>query len=133
LVQAQCWQDVYFTKDRILTRKALSPYDFDTHKVDILSYGQSIVAAHIDLKDYELLHTLSAHKPLMWRDITRKPTIRKGKMVNAVGRNGLLTLSMKCEAVTNGFEGEFVTLRNLQTRKEFQGRVQNQETVEIYF
>lgn len=133
LIQAQCWQEVYFTKDRILSKHGLNRGDFESHKIDVLSYHQSLVPLHVDLKNYELLHTLSAHKPLLWRDITRKPTIRKGKMVNAIGRNGLLTLSMKCEATTNGFEGEFITLRNLQTRKEFQGRVQNQDTVEIYF
>ncbi len=132
-VGCECWQESYFTKERISGRTQLLAEEFEVHAVDILSYPQSIVSASVDLKDYQLSQGVIANRPLFWRDIARRPTVKKGKMVNAVAQEGLLTLSMKCEVLTPGFEGDFVTLRNLQTRKEFQGRIKNEDTVEIYF
>lgn len=132
-VGCECWQESYFTKERISGRTQLLAEEFEVHAVDILSYPQSIVSASVDLRDYQLSQGVIANRPLFWRDIARRPTVKKGKMVNAVAQEGLLTLSMKCEVLTPGFEGDFVTLRNLQTRKEFQGRIKNEDTVEIYF
>jgi flagella basal body P-ring formation protein FlgA len=125
------WQEALFPHDRLFHAKQLSRNDFDVRLINTLSYNQPLVPAGADLDLYQLQRNATLNKPLFWSDIERRPDLKKGQKVNAILQDGALRITLKCEVLTPGRVGEFVSLRNLQTRKEFQGKVLDGETVEV--
>ncbi len=132
-VSCELFKECYVSKEIIYGKSKLLKDDFEIHPIDVLAYKQSIVDAGVDLTEYEISQSMAAQQPLFWRSISKKPMVKKGKVVNAIAKDGLLSIAMKAEVLTSGFLGDFITLRNLQSKKEFQGRIKNENTVEVYF
>lgn len=132
-IACECWQEAFFPKERLAHSRNISGSDFELRLINILSYPQPIVPISTDLDGFQLKSTLAINKPLFWGDIERRPDIPKGKKVNAILQDGALKITLKCEVLTPGRIGEFVSLRNIQTRKEFQGKVLDPDTVAVYY
>lgn len=132
-VACECWQEALFPKERLSHAKNLSTGDFEIRLINSLAYSQTIVPVSTDLDAFQLQSAIAINKPLFWSDIERRPDIPKGKKVNAILQDGALKITLKCEVLTPGRIGEFVSLRNLQSRKEFQGKVLDPDTVAVYY
>ena len=132
-IACEWWQEAFFPKERLSHARNLSASDFELRLTNILAYLQPIVPISTDLDGFQLKSTIAINKPLFWSDIERRPDIPKGKKVNAILQDGALKITLKCEVLTPGRIGEFVSLRNLQTRKEFQGKVLDPDTVAVYY
>ena len=57
----------------------------------------------------------------------------EGQVVEVVAQNGMLAISMKALALENGTTGEQIRLRNLESRREINGEVINENKVHIRF
>ena len=53
----------------------------------------------------------------------------RGHLLDAIVQEGGLVISVKVEALENGAPGQTVRVRNLNSKREFRGKVQNEETV----
>ena len=62
-----------------------------------------------------------------------RPVIRKGQVVEVVAQNGMMAISMKALALENGTTGKQIRLRNLESRREINGEVINENKVHIHF
>ena len=58
-----------------------------------------------------------------------RPVLHRGQIVEALVRDGTLTVSLKVEVLENGLPGQIVRVRNVQSRREFRGKVQNEQTI----
>ena len=72
-------------------------------------------------------------RPLTCKDIALAPMVRKGAVVEVVAGDGNLSISMKGLAMGTGGMGDSITIRNLDTRKDFQARVVNRNSVRVAF
>jgi flagella basal body P-ring formation protein FlgA len=70
---------------------------------------------------------------LTWHDISRHPLVRRGDLVVVTAAEGLLVVSMKALALENGAQGDTVTVRNTESRKEFTALVTDEDHVQIQF
>ena len=59
--------------------------------------------------------------------------MRKGDLVDVTASEGALSISMKALAMQNGAQGEAVTVRNLDSRKDFTAIVVDENHVQIRF
>jgi flagella basal body P-ring formation protein FlgA len=59
--------------------------------------------------------------------------VRKGQLIDVVVAEGALNISMKGIALGNGGAGENVSVRNIDSRKEFSARVVRPNTVQVKF
>jgi flagella basal body P-ring formation protein FlgA len=57
--------------------------------------------------------------------------MRRGKIVDAVVQEGAVTISMKAEVLEDGLPGQLIRARNLKSKREFRGKVQNEETITV--
>ncbi len=132
-VRAQIWRPIWFSTRRldrgeIPDGSICSPKNFD-----ILSEKLSFVPADTDLSVYEMAQTVSQERPLSWRDISLRPLVKKGQLVDVVVAEGALNISMKGISLGNGGAGEMVSVRNIDSRKEFSAKVINVNTVQVKF
>jgi flagellar basal body P-ring formation protein FlgA len=77
----------------------------------------------------ELAENLPAGTPLTVRSLRLRPIVQRGRVVDAVVQDGAMTISVKAEVLEDGLPGQTVRARNLKSRREFRGKVQNEETI----
>jgi len=133
LVQCQLWREV-FISERLLNRgDLLAPDDVSIQKIDTLTMRSSPVLATTPLEDIELMQTVSAARPLLWRDVREIPLVRKGDIVDVVAQEGFLRITTKALATEDGDKGALIAIRNLQSRQEIQAQVTDEQTVHVHF
>ena len=59
--------------------------------------------------------------------------IKRGRLVDALFKDESLTIAVKAEALEDGVPGQIVRLRNLRSKREFKGKVEDEQTVSVMF
>lgn len=124
---------VYFPGKKLQRGDTLNSSDFALRDTDLLQNHSRPVTSETDLSLYELTRSIEVDRPLLWRDLTEIPAVRKGQVVEVNIREGLLNISMKAVALQNGLKGDLIRLRNLRTNKEIQALVTNENEIRVYF
>ena len=65
--------------------------------------------------------------------LARRPLVRKGDLVEVTVSEGRLSLTMKALAMENGAQGDVVTVRNTESRKDFVAVVTHENQVRVRF
>jgi flagellar basal body P-ring formation protein FlgA len=65
------------------------------------------------------------------RAVRPRPVIKRMQLVRAVVQSGTMSISARVEALEDGAPGDMIRARNPKTRKEFQGRVINEDTIQV--
>ena len=104
----------------------------DVRRVDIF-HERDVVPASVGDRTFIFSRALSAGRLLTWRDIGRRPLVRKGELVEVSVAEGQLNISMKGLAMQNGAQGEAVQVRNLESKKEFTAFVIDENRVQVRF
>tara|TARA_B100000989_G_C19515650_1_gene461475 strand:- start:157 stop:972 length:816 start_codon:yes stop_codon:yes gene_type:complete len=133
LLNCQLWQDAYVAKQSIGTKATLDRSHFSHEPVDVLRQSPGMVDSGIDFPDYELAQSLSSGKVLLWKHLKKKPAVLKGSLVDVVAKEGYMHISMKGEALRDGFVGEFILVRNPNTRRDFKAEVVSENSVRLHF
>jgi flagella basal body P-ring formation protein FlgA len=81
----------------------------------------------------ELRENLPAGAQLTARALRLRSVIKRGRQVDALFQDESLTIAVKAEALEDGVPGQIVRVRNLQSRREFKGKVQDEQTVLVMF
>jgi flagella basal body P-ring formation protein FlgA len=63
----------------------------------------------------------------------RRPLVRKGNLIEVAAIDGDLLITMKALAMESGAQGDTVTVRNPETRKDFSALVVDENRVQIRF
>ncbi len=132
LVHCEVWRQVYVPKIRLKRGVSIDPSEFDSVSVDVLRHHYKLVPVDIDLGDYELTQSISPAKPLSWSDLKVRPVVRKGEVVEVFAEEGMLRITMRALAMENGAQGEFIAVRNLQSRKDIQAQVIGENKVKVF-
>ncbi len=132
-LKVELWREVPVARRRINRGAAFNPEDFDIRNLDTLSLRYSVVGREVDLSNYELKRTVSENRPLSWEDLTLRPLVRRGQVVSVTVKQGYLQIGMKALALQSGAKGEFITLRNLSSRRDFQAQVEGENEVRVFF
>lgn len=101
--------------------------------VDILAAGSSHLPPTADLSVYEASQTVQEGQPLTARDVSLRPLVRKNQLVDVIVNEGALQISMKGIALGTGGAGEMVSVRNIDSKKDFQAQVVSPNTVQVRF
>ena len=127
------WVSVFVSKEQKGRGALIEMDEVTVIEIDALKEYRSYVGPPIDLSKYEVKTQLSANRPVQWNQVKLRPIVRKGQIVEAVASEGVLTVTMKAQALENGNLGDFIRLRNLQSSKEVQGQVVNEKLLKVYF
>ncbi len=117
-VRAELWNDVWVARQPLPTGSVFDSGLLDVRRADLLRERNALPAT-AGGNDFVLARYVPAGQTLAWRDLMRRPLVRKGETVEVSAVDGALTVTVKAVAVQDAGRGETVLVRNLETRKEF--------------
>lgn len=132
VVRAQLWRDAWATRLPLTTGGAFDPSLLETRRVDVLR-ERDVLPASVGDRSYIFARAVQAGRLLTWRDIARRPLVKKGDLVEVSATEGLLVVTMKALAMENGAQGDTVTVRNPESRKDFAAMVIDENRVQVRF
>ena len=80
---------------------------------------------------YEVAESVPVGAVMTARAFRLKPVVFRGKTVTAIMTDNALTISLKVEVLEEGVPGQLVRVRNLLSRRELRGKVQDEQTIII--
>jgi flagella basal body P-ring formation protein FlgA len=130
-VNAKIWREVWVARSALLRGQPLPNADVGQEKRDLLTFKEGLTSLPVDVNSYDVAENLTGGSILTARSIKQRPIIRRGKTLDALVQDGTLQILVKVEALEDGLPGQTVRVRNLKSRREFRGKVQNEETVAV--
>jgi flagella basal body P-ring formation protein FlgA len=132
VLRASLWREVWIARQPLTNGAVFDPALLDTRRVDFFR-ERDVVPATVGDRTFIFNRSVQAGRSLTWRDIGRRPLVRKGDVVDVSASDGMLSISMKALAMQNGAQGEAVTVRNLESRKDFTAFVVDENRVQVRF
>ena len=132
VLRASLWRDVWAAHQPLTVGEVFNPAALETRRIDTLRERDVLPASAGDLT-FIVARAVAAGRLLTWRDIARRPLVKKGELVDVSAADGLLVVTMKAFAMTNGARGETVTVRNPESRKDFAALVIDENRVQVRF
>jgi flagellar basal body P-ring formation protein FlgA len=132
VLRAQLWRDAWATRQPLTVGAAFDAAVLEARRVDLLRERDALPAAVGD-RSYIFARAVPAGRQLTWRDIARRPLVKKGDLVEVSAIEGPLVVTMKALAMENGARGDTVTVRNPESRKDFAAMVIDENRVQVRF
>ncbi|MCX6954828.1 MAG: flagellar basal body P-ring formation chaperone FlgA [Verrucomicrobia bacterium] len=132
ILRASLWRDVWAARQPITAGSAFDPSVLEPRRVDLFRDRDALPAAAGD-RTFIFARAVSAGRMLTWRDIARRPLVKKGDVVEVSATSGLLLVTMKALAMENGAQGDTVTVRNPESQKNFAAIVVDENRVQVRF
>lgn len=132
VVRAQLWRDAWASRLPLTVGASFDVAALETRRVDFLR-ERDVLPASVGDRTYVFARAIPAGRMLTWRDISRRPFVKKGELVEVTANDGTLLITMKAIAMENGAQGESVTVRNPESRKNFTALVVDENRVQVRF
>ena len=132
VLRAALWRDAWVARQPLASGAAFDVALLETRRVDLFRDRDALPAAVGD-HSFNFIRAVQPGHVLTWRDVGRRPLVRKGDLVEVSASEGLLVITLKGLAMQNGAQGEAVTIRNLESRKDFTAFVVDENRVQVRF
>jgi flagella basal body P-ring formation protein FlgA len=131
-VRASLWRDAWIARQPLANGATFDVSALDTRRVDLFRDRDALPAGVGD-QTFMFSRAVNAGRLVTWRDIARRPLIRKGDLVEVSAADGMLSVTMKALALQNGAQGEAISLRNIESRKDFTAFVVDENRAQVRF
>ncbi len=130
-LQVRLWRDVWVARSAQPRGRPLRDADLGTERRDLLQLREAMT--NLDLTDpaLELAESLMPGAPVLTRSVRVRPIVQRGKVLDAVVQEGALLITVKVEAMEDGMRGQTIRVRNTKSKREFHGKVENEQTVDV--
>lgn len=131
-LRASLWRDAWVARQPLINGAVFDTALLEARRVDLFRDRDALPAAVGD-QTFVFARAVNTGRVVSWRDIARRPLVKKGSMVEVSAAEGTLSITMKALALQSGAHGEAVTLRNLESRKDFTAFVIDENRVQVRF
>jgi len=131
-LHASLWRDAWSAREPVTANSTFDPAHLEVRRVDFLRERDALPATVGD-RTFVFARAIQSNRLLTWRDVARRPLVRKGDFVEVAAIEGMLQVTMKGLAMENGAQGDTVTIRNPESRKDFAAQVVAENRVQIRF
>ncbi len=131
VASAKVWREIPVATAVLRRGQALADAPLTLERRDVLALRDTPAVFDPSDTSLELVENVPAGQPLLARSIRTRPVIQRGQLVEAIVRDGGMTISLKVEALTDALPGQAVRVRNPKTRRELLAKAINEETVLI--
>jgi flagellar basal body P-ring formation protein FlgA len=128
-VAAQVWRDIWVSRSPLRRGEPLAGCDRALERRDVLALRDAAWDDSPNESLYELAENIPAGAPIGQHGVKLRTLVRRGQIVEAVVRDQAMTVSLKAEVLEDGALGQQVRVRNVQSKREFRGKVQDEKTV----
>jgi flagella basal body P-ring formation protein FlgA len=130
-VQASVWREVWVAGSPLRRGQLVQDADVIRERRDILRLRDALPALAFGNPLLELAENVPASMVLTSRSLRMRPIVRRGQVAEALVQDGGMIISAKVEILEDGLPGQTVRVRNLKSKREFRGKVQNEETIVV--
>lgn len=128
-ISVRHWCDIPVATSAVRRGVPLTDAELSHERRDILSMRSPLVRLPENAADFEFAEAIGAGQPLGERCLRMRTVITRGKMVDALVKSGPMEITTKVEALEDGAPGQMIRIRNPKSKREFRGRVQNEDSV----
>ena len=132
VVRGALWRDAWVARQPLAVGGTFDPAVLETRRVDLFR-DRDVLPAGAGDRSFIFTRAVSAGRLLTWRDIVRRPLVKKGELVEVSATSGLLIVKMKALAMESGGQGETITIRNPESQKNFAATVVDENRVQVRF
>ena len=130
---AKVWMEIFVAHSNLTRGQALRDADITMERRDIVNNRDYLTALPLDDPYVEFRENVPAGTQITARTLRLRAIIKRGRLVDAVARDEGLTISVRAEALEDGVPGQMVRVRNIRSKREFKGKVQDEQTVVVVF
>ncbi len=120
-VDLKVYDDVWVTTERIKKGEVLT--DLVLEKRNIGSLLNKVVDKDFDSTNYLTTRVMKSGAVIKKESIERIPDIMKGSVVSVIFKTPLVSVVLPAEAITNGYKGGFIKVKNKKYNKKYIGKV----------
>lgn len=131
-VRVQIWRDAWIAREPLPRGGAVESHLVEMRRVDALRQ-RDLIPADAPLEELMVSRGLPAGRFVTWRDVVRRPLVRRGQMIDVAAVDGPLAVNMKALALQDGAAGELVRVRNVESRREFAALVTASGQAQVQF
>ena len=128
-VQAHLWREIHVARSMLKPGVSVADADIALERRDVLALRAPLAEFTDGDTMLEVAENVPAGSPLFARSVKLRPVVHRGEMTNARLEDGALSVTMKVQALEDGTPGQIIRLRNLQSARDFSGKVLNEKTV----
>lgn len=130
-VQARIWREIYVAGDALRRGQLARDASISRERRDMLTVRDALTEVDLQNPALEIGENLTAGMPLTSRSLRLRAVVHRGKVTDAIVRDGGLTIAVKVEILEDGIPGQSIRVRNVKSKREFRGTVQNEETIYV--
>lgn len=131
-LRASLWRDVWSARQPLTHNMVFDTAALEVRRADLFRERDALPASVGDAS-FVFARAVQTGRTVTWRDVARRPLVKKGDMVEVSAADGNLVITMKAMALQNGAQGDAVTLRNMESRKDFTAFVIDENRVQVRF
>ena len=128
---ARIWREIWVARSTLRRNQLFSEADVVQERRDLLALRDAVLSLSEPETAIEIAENIPAGGPIYARSVRLRPVVRRGQVVDAQLQEGIMVISLKVEVLENGAPGQVVRVRNQQSKREFRGKVQNEQTILI--
>lgn len=114
----------------ILQNERVQEGDLELKMTDV-TFAKDSVLRKEEVQGQLAIRSLSVGSPVWASDLKREPAAQRGQMVKAVIGDGDFEVSVNMLAEDNGFVGDLIKVKNLETKKTLSGLVTEKGVVKL--
>jgi flagellar basal body P-ring formation protein FlgA len=126
---AKVWRDLWVARSTLMREQVFSEADVARERRDVLALREAPCLLPEASSRFEVAEQVPQGAPIYARCVRLRPVVFRGGIVDAQVQSGAMTISLKVEVLENGIPGQTVRVRNPQSKREFKGKVQDEQTI----
>ncbi len=131
VLDARLMRQAWVVQTSLKRGDAIQDSDFSQEPRDVLRQ-RDLLGIDFDLsKGWIAAENLNQGQPLLRRSVQLRAVVQRGQVVDALVKDGAITISLKAEVLDSGVPGQIIRLRNPISRRELRGKVINEQMVQI--
>jgi len=128
-VKAHVWRETWVARSPLMRGQLVADANIDRERRDMLTLHEPLADFSAGNTALELAESVATGMPLLARVVHPRAVIHRGQAVDALMQDGVLNITLKVEAMEDGAPGQFIRVRNMQTRRDILGKVLNEQAI----
>jgi len=125
------YENVVASGRKISRGEILTGYDLVVESIETTKFSASTFSSIDDLVGKRITRLIQPHTPITPEIIDNPPLIKRGECITLLLQSGNLIIVAKGVAKEDGHLGEIIKVKNVDTKKEIQGSVEDSSTVKV--
>ena len=130
---AKVWKEIFVARSNLTRGETLREANVGLERRDVVNNRDYLTSLPLEDPYVEFRENIAAGSQITARALRLRAIIKRGRLVDAVARDEALSISVKAEALEDGVPGQIVRVRNIRSKREFKGKVQDEQTVVVAF